>query len=88
MPESPVWLMKQRDQNAAATAIKWFWGRHCNANAAIQNIQNELDSAGSSGTVRDLFVVPANRKGFFICVMLMFFQQFSGINAVWWKESP
>lgn len=42
-----------------------------------------MDAAGSgSGGVRDLLGVPANRKGFLICVSLMFFQQFSGINAV------
>lgn len=41
-----------------------------------------MESAGGSAGIRDLFVVKANRKGFFICVMLMFFQQFSGINAV------
>lgn len=46
-------------------------------------MKNELDSAGSrSGGIRELFSVTANRKGFIICVMLMFFQQFSGINAV------
>lgn len=75
IPESPVWLMKNHDQNGAATAIKWFWGRHCNANAAIQAIQNDLEAAGSSGSIRDLFTVPGNRKGFLICVMLMFFQR-------------
>lgn len=46
-------------------------------------MKNELDSAGSgAGGIRELFSVVANRKGFLICVMLMFFQQFSGINAV------
>lgn len=69
-------------QSDAAAAIKWFWGRHCNATIAIQAIQNDLDSSDSGGSIRDLFAVRANRRGFFICVMLMFFQQFSGINAV------
>lgn len=42
-----------------------------------------MDSAGSgAGGIRELFSVTANRKGFLICVALMFFQQFSGINAV------
>lgn len=42
-----------------------------------------MESAGSgSGSFFDLFNVRANRKGFLICVSLMFFQQFSGINAV------
>lgn len=39
-------------------------------------------SSGGSGSIRELFAVTANRRGFFICVSLMFFQQFSGINAV------
>ncbi|XP_055307619.1 facilitated trehalose transporter Tret1-like isoform X2 [Sitodiplosis mosellana] len=83
LPESPIWLLKNHRETEAATAIKWFWGRHCNANGAIQAIKNELEAAGSgSGSIRDLFAVTANRRGFFICVSLMFFQQFSGINAV------
>lgn len=46
-------------------------------------MKNEMDSAGSgAGGIRELFSVTANRKGFLICVTLMFFQQFSGINAV------
>lgn len=45
-------------------------------------MQNEIDSSDGSGSIRDLFAVKANRTGFFICVALMFFQQFSGINAV------
>lgn len=32
--------------------------------------------------MRDLLSNPTNRKGFTISIMLMFFQQFSGINAV------
>ncbi|XP_031626373.1 facilitated trehalose transporter Tret1 isoform X3 [Contarinia nasturtii] len=83
LPESPIWLLKKHEETKAATAIKWFWGRHCNANTAIQAIKNELEAAGSgSGSIRDLFAVRANRRGFLICVSLMFFQQFSGINAV------
>lgn len=41
-----------------------------------------MESSSGSGSIRDLFAVTANRRGFLICIMLMFFQQFSGINAV------
>lgn len=41
-----------------------------------------MDASPGGGTLRDLFAVTANRNGFIISIMLMFFQQFSGINAV------
>lgn len=69
-------------QNDAAAAIKWFWGARCNVNTAIQSIQNDLDASGGSGGISELFSARANRNGFLLSLMLMFFQQFSGINAV------
>lgn len=45
-------------------------------------MQNDIDSSGGSGTIRDLLSVKSNRNGFAIALALMFFQQFSGINAV------
>lgn len=41
-----------------------------------------MDASSGSGSIRDLLSVKANRNGFIISIMLMFFQQFSGINAV------
>ncbi|XP_037026137.1 facilitated trehalose transporter Tret1 isoform X2 [Bradysia coprophila] len=82
VPESPTWLLKQERHTDATLALKWFWGKYCDANAAIQEIQNDLEASGGSGTIRDLLRNPTNRKGFIISIMLMFFQQFSGINAV------
>lgn len=41
-----------------------------------------MEASGGSATIGDLFTVPTNRRGFTISLMLMFFQQFSGINAV------
>lgn len=80
---STFFFLLQHQETEAATAIKWYWGRFCNAKTAIQSIKSELEATGGkSGGIRELFSVKANRKGFFICVMLMFFQQFSGINAV------
>lgn len=72
----------QNRHDDAARSIKWFWGKYCDTNAAIQEIQNDLDASGGSGSLSDLFRIPANRRGFLISVMLMFLQQFSGINAV------
>lgn len=77
-----TFMISQGRQSEAAAALKWFWGRHCNANAAIQSIQNDINASGGSGSVRDLLSVKSNRNGFIISLALMFFQQFSGINAV------
>lgn len=78
----------QKREDEARTAIKWFWGRFCNTEAAVQAIKNDVEGSGGSGSIRDLFAVTANRRGFFICIMLMFFQQFSGINAVIFYAVP
>lgn len=45
-------------------------------------IQNDLDQASANASFLDLFADRAARKGIIISVMLMVFQQFSGINAV------
>lgn len=42
----------------------------------------DMETSSKSDSFMDLFRVRANRNGFFICLALMFFQQFSGINAV------
>lgn len=47
-----------------------------------------MEASGGSATIRDLFTVPTNRRGFTISLMLMFFQQFSGINAVIFYTVP
>lgn len=48
----------------------------------MQNIQGELDAVSSDAKLSDLFTNRANLMAFIICMALMFFQQFSGINAV------
>lgn len=78
----------QNRHEDAARSIKWFWGKYCDTNAAIQEIQNDLEASGGAGGIRDLFAVPANRRGFTISLALMFFQQFSGINAVIFYTVP
>lgn len=78
----------QNRQDDAARSIKWFWGKYCDTNAAVQEIQNDLEASGGSGGLSDLFNVPTNRRGFTMSVALMFFQQFSGINAVIFYTVP
>ncbi|XP_017082311.1 facilitated trehalose transporter Tret1-2 homolog isoform X2 [Drosophila eugracilis] len=82
LPETPVYLLKRGKRSEANRALKWLWGDYCNTNSAIQVIQNDLDQTGADASIMDLFSNRASRKGMIISVLLMFFQQFSGINAV------
>ncbi|XP_016935933.3 facilitated trehalose transporter Tret1-2 homolog isoform X1 [Drosophila suzukii] len=82
LPETPVYLLKRGKRSEANSALKWLWGDYCNTTSAIQGIQNDLDQTGADASIMDLFSNRASRKGLVISVLLMFFQQFSGINAV------
>lgn len=62
--------------------MKWFWGRQCDTQTALANIQSELDAQSGDAKFSDLFTVRANLMALIISLALMLFQQFSGINAV------
>ncbi|KAH8407938.1 hypothetical protein KR222_004179 [Zaprionus bogoriensis] len=82
LPETPVYLLKKGRRADAALSLKWLWGRYCDSRSAIQVIQNDLDQASANASFLDLFVDRGARNGLIISMLLMFFQQFSGINAV------
>ncbi|KAH8341170.1 hypothetical protein KR074_008039 [Drosophila pseudoananassae] len=82
LPETPVYLLKKGRRSEAALSLKWLWGRYCDSRSAIQIIQNDLDQAGADASIMDLFSSRGSRNGLIISVLLMVFQQFSGINAV------
>lgn len=62
--------------------MKWFWGRQCNTQVALSNIQSDLDALPGEAKLSDLFSVRSNLMALIISLALMLFQQFSGINAV------
>ncbi|KRG01100.1 facilitated trehalose transporter Tret1-2 homolog isoform X2 [Drosophila mojavensis] len=82
LPETPVYLLKKGRRAEAALSLKWLWGRYCDSRSAIQVIQNDLDQTGADASFLDLFTNRGARNGLIISILLMFFQQFSGINAV------
>jgi hypothetical protein len=55
---------------------------------AVNDIQNDIDAVRGEAKLKDLVVVQANRTALIISLMLMFFQQFSGINAVIFYTMP
>lgn len=82
LPETPTYLLKKGRRGDAALSLKWLWGRYCDSRTAIQQIQNDLDKTSGGASFMELFTKMANLKGLGISMTLMFFQQFSGINAV------
>lgn len=88
VPESPTYLVKTGRRSDAAVALKWFWGPNCNTQNAIESIQSDLDAVKGEAKVSDLFTKAVNRNALFIALLLMFFQQFSGINAVIFYTVP
>ncbi|XP_075148729.1 facilitated trehalose transporter Tret1-2 homolog [Haematobia irritans] len=88
LPETPTYLLKKGRRGDAALALKWLWGRHCDSRSAIQQIQSELDQAGGNASFSDVFCIRSARNGLIISMLLMFFQQFSGVNAVIFYTVP
>ncbi|XP_070500386.1 facilitated trehalose transporter Tret1-like [Chironomus tepperi] len=82
IPESPIYLVKQGSRQEAAQALKTFWGRQCDTQTALANIQAEIDAVSNDAKLSDLFTVRSNFMALLISLALMLFQQFSGINAV------
>jgi len=80
--ESPVYLIKQGQRQEASAALKFFWGRQCDTQTALSNLQSDLDAASGDAKFSDLFTVRSNLMALTISLSLMLFQQFSGINAV------
>jgi SP family facilitated glucose transporter-like MFS transporter 8 len=82
VPESPTYLVKASRRTDAVQSLKWLWGQECNTQKAIQDIQADLDAASGQASLKDIFTNATNRAAITISLLLMFFQQFSGINAV------
>ncbi|XP_065556829.1 facilitated trehalose transporter Tret1-like isoform X2 [Artemia franciscana] len=81
VPESPVYLISKNDENGAKKALQWLRGAHYGIGTELEEIKHSIaEQNARSITFRDLFESSV-LKPFLICVALMFFQQFSGINA-------
>ncbi|XP_057659562.1 facilitated trehalose transporter Tret1-like [Diorhabda carinulata] len=82
IPETPKFLLGKGDLHKAQKALQWLRGNKTDIEsefADLQKIQKESNELNSS--ILDLFSKD-NLKLLSIVLGLMFFQQFSGINAV------
>ena len=87
MPDSPVHLLSKDDNNGARQALIRLRGQECPyINQELEKMKANLQAARAavdkSVSYTDLFTMSVYLKPFVIEMGLMFFQQFSGINAV------
>lgn len=84
IPETPRWYVSRERDEAARKALQWLRGKKADVEPELKGImKTHNDSerhAQSSGLMQ--LLRRSNLKPLAIALGLMFFQQFSGINAV------
>lgn len=81
MPETPRWLLSQGRREECLRILNRIEGEE-QANASLMSMQNEMTLEKNEKTgLKELFQ-PWLRTPLIICVGIMFFQQFVGINTV------
>jgi len=83
MPESPYYLVAKGKDDAALKSLQWLTGSE-NAKDVLEDIKREYREQKLIGSVSyvKLLTDAVYLRPFLIVMALMFFQQFSGINAV------
>ncbi|XP_055955532.1 solute carrier family 2, facilitated glucose transporter member 8 [Patella vulgata] len=80
LPESPHWLLKQGKKAEAIESLKALRDAHMDVGEECRDIEEGIDVKESVPLSE--FLKPELFKPLLIIVFIMFFQQFSGINAV------
>ncbi|XP_046424596.1 facilitated trehalose transporter Tret1-2 homolog isoform X1 [Neodiprion fabricii] len=82
MPESPYFLVMKGKMDRAEKSLLWFRGTS-NVIEELKQVQENVEfDQKNAGTVKELVMIPGNRKALIIVIGLMIAQQFSGIGAV------
>lgn len=83
MPETPQYLLKRNKLKEAERCLRWLRGSNYDISNEIDLIQKDVENATQNkASLKDLVMNRANRNALICSLGLMFFQQFSGINAV------
>ncbi|KMY93023.1 facilitated trehalose transporter Tret1-1 isoform X1 [Drosophila simulans] len=84
IPETPRWFVGRGLEERARKALKWLRGKEADVEPELKGLmrsQADADRQASRNTMLELLKLN-NLKPLSISLGLMFFQQFSGINAV------
>lgn len=83
MPESPTYELIKGNHEKASKNLQWLRGSQYNIDNEMKDLQDEIDEHKRNPvSFSDSWQKKSTKKAFLICFGLMFFQQFSGINAV------
>lgn len=89
MPESPIYLVKLEDFEAAGESLKFFRGEMYNVREEIEDLKADVkESQGKKSSLKDVLASKGNRKALLSALGIMAFQQLSGINAVIFYTVP
>uniref|UniRef100_S4PEN4 Sugar transporter n=1 Tax=Pararge aegeria TaxID=116150 RepID=S4PEN4_9NEOP len=83
MPETPQYLLAKNKRRDAEKVLRWLRGPDADLSGELEDMQKDVDN--SSRQKAGIVTMLTNRASLMalICALgLMFFQQFSGINAV------
>ncbi|KAH8279188.1 hypothetical protein KR026_003382, partial [Drosophila bipectinata] len=84
LPESPRWYVGRGQEEKARKSLSWLRGKDADVESELKVLmvaQAEADNQATQHTLVELMKL-RNLKPLSISLGLMFFQQFSGINAV------
>ncbi|XP_059045504.1 facilitated trehalose transporter Tret1-2 homolog [Achroia grisella] len=83
MPETPQYLLGKNRRRDAEKSLRWLRGPDADLSDELEDMQNEVDAASlQRAGILSIFSHRNTRMAFICSLGLMFFQQFSGINAV------
>ncbi|XP_049880705.1 facilitated trehalose transporter Tret1-like [Pectinophora gossypiella] len=83
MPETPQYLLGKNRRRDAEKSLRWLRGPDADLSSELEDMQKEVDNASrQSASIRTMLSNRATLMAFICSLGLMFFQQFSGINAV------
>lgn len=82
MPESPSWLARNGRNIEALKALGFIRGKQHDSLSELKEILEHISEEPKSGISWHEFLTPGLYRPSLIALSLMFFQQFSGINAL------
>ncbi|XP_054716952.1 facilitated trehalose transporter Tret1-like [Uloborus diversus] len=80
LPESPQWLFMKGKQEEAVMAMRFFYGKSSEETAILFH-EGQTSDSKQKFTMKDI-IKPAIYKPALLAIALLFFQQFSGSNAI------